>query len=59
MIFKNIYLTDGTCVFNNKLYSKIECYNSDLKNSIYWNPKKKKKKINIINVFKNKFIKRK
>lgn len=59
MIFENIYLTDGTCVSKKHFFLKNVCYSLDTKNSMYWNIKKYKKKMTIINVFKNKFIKRK
>jgi len=59
MLFKNIYLTDGTCVFKKKSYTKNTCYVFDLKNSKHWNLKKTIKKESIVRLFKDRFLKRK
>ena len=59
MFYKNIFLSDGSCTIKNKKFLNNTIFVLDTKNSIHWNIKKKKKKENILNIFKTKFLKRK
>ena len=59
MIFKNIYLSDGSCVIKKKKYYNTSYYLFDIKNSKYWNVQKNIQKNDIVSLFKNKFLKRK
>ena len=56
MLYKNIYLSDGSCVFKNKNYFKNSYYIKDLKNSKYWNLNQKIKTKNFLEEYKNQIL---
>jgi hypothetical protein len=59
MLYKNIYLSDGSCLKAKSNFYVNKVYTKDYKNTKNWNINKSITTTNFIESFKNKLLKRK